>query len=247
MGIEAASIKPGVLFASTARGGILLDVVSERYIALSPVSSMIWKGLSERRPLTDIIGTLSEAKGIGSAEAEEVFSRQLSAWKRAHLIQEAEAPSVPLPRTKASSVATAEVDASAVSGTPLSFSTMVNLGAIEHSYGRMLRDEGLASTLRRLQVEGGETVSERPDETIHRTLRSYRDLRRPFRQGRSAQECLVRSLGLAATLRSQGVAADLCMGVIDVPFQAHAWVEARGMVLNESLGVCHRFAVIGRF
>jgi hypothetical protein len=39
----------------------------------------------------------------------------------------------------------------------------------------------------------------------------------------------------------------MCVGIIDIPFSSHAWVEAFGFVLNEPLSNCERYTVIGRF
>lgn len=45
--------------------------------------------------------------------------------------------------------------------------------------------------------------------------------------------CLEQSLVLYYLLRRQGVAVKYCSGVIPRPFQAHAWVEYKGDVLND--------------
>jgi hypothetical protein len=45
--------------------------------------------------------------------------------------------------------------------------------------------------------------------------------------------CLEQSLVLYYLLRRQGVAVKHCHGVIPRPFQAHAWIEYRGEVIND--------------
>lgn len=45
--------------------------------------------------------------------------------------------------------------------------------------------------------------------------------------------CLEQSLVLYYLLRRRGVAAQYCQGVMAYPFEAHAWVEYRGEVLND--------------
>lgn len=45
--------------------------------------------------------------------------------------------------------------------------------------------------------------------------------------------CLPNSLLLIAFLRRHGIAADLVLGVHTFPFEAHSWVEYRGVVLND--------------
>lgn len=51
----------------------------------------------------------------------------------------------------------------------------------------------------------------------------------------SLRNCLSRSLALAGSLRDRGHACDLVIGVAINPFQAHAWVQAGGTVLNDRL------------
>jgi hypothetical protein len=45
--------------------------------------------------------------------------------------------------------------------------------------------------------------------------------------------CLEQSLVLYYFLRRQGVAVKHCHGVIPRPFQAHAWIEYQGEVIND--------------
>jgi hypothetical protein len=46
-------------------------------------------------------------------------------------------------------------------------------------------------------------------------------------------KCLEQSLTLYYLLRRQGVAVRYCQGMQPYPFQAHAWVEYRGEVIND--------------
>jgi hypothetical protein len=54
-------------------------------------------------------------------------------------------------------------------------------------------------------------------------------------------------MALSASLRKQGVRSDVCFGIIESPFESHAWVEAGGLVLNETLELRLKCAVLGRF
>ncbi len=68
------------------------------------------------------------------------------------------------------------------------------------------------------------------------------------RHGPYRATCLPRSLALWWLLRRRGVAADLRIGVRkeDGQFQAHAWVESCGLVLNDGADVRERFVPFGR-
>lgn len=46
-------------------------------------------------------------------------------------------------------------------------------------------------------------------------------------------KCLEQSLVLYYLLRSRGIAVQYCQGVMAYPFEAHAWVEYDGAVLND--------------
>jgi Transglutaminase-like superfamily len=81
-----------------------------------------------------------------------------------------------------------------------------------------------------------------------RARRTDRLLMIAARRGLVGGTCLSRSLTLMLLLREQGIECDLHIGV-RMPgegFQAHAWVEHRGVVLNEREQVANRFTPIAR-
>jgi hypothetical protein len=242
-------LRPGVLFVATRSGGTLMDLSGNRYIALSPESALIWSGLAEGRSRADLVERLAQAKCLDCDAARGVFERQLRLWQDAKLVSHRDRPQELLPQPKLPADAEAmEIDEDAVARAALSVVLVAKLMLTEIGYRRRLRNEGLARTLVRLQREARtEPCDENPAPALHRTLRAYHALRRPYKQSLTARDCLVRSLGLTAVLRRNGVCADLCIGVIDLPFQAHAWVEGNGLVLNEVLSKRRQYVVIGRF
>lgn len=58
--------------------------------------------------------------------------------------------------------------------------------------------------------------------------------------------CLQRSAALTCLLRYQGVPAELVIGAGAIPFQAHAWVEVQGKVVNDKVSVHTRYVVLER-
>ncbi|NMN06760.1 MULTISPECIES: lasso peptide biosynthesis B2 protein [unclassified Novosphingobium] len=68
--------------------------------------------------------------------------------------------------------------------------------------------------------------------------------------GRSAlilgrtNRCLIRSLAMFSVLRARGFLADLYIGVRSEPFSAHAWVQYKGTVLNDSCGQIDNYSPI---
>lgn len=58
--------------------------------------------------------------------------------------------------------------------------------------------------------------------------------------------CLHRSAATTCLLRTAGFAAQLVIGAQTVPFQAHAWVEVDGKVVNDKPYVAELYAVLDR-
>ncbi len=58
--------------------------------------------------------------------------------------------------------------------------------------------------------------------------------------------CLQRSIVLTSLLRDSGIRAQLVIGSRPTPFQAHAWVEVEGTVVNDNIDVHQVFGVLER-
>lgn len=58
--------------------------------------------------------------------------------------------------------------------------------------------------------------------------------------------CLQRSAATACLLRQYGVRAEMVIGAQQLPFRAHAWVEAGGQVLNDKLYTGEMYDVLDR-
>ena len=58
--------------------------------------------------------------------------------------------------------------------------------------------------------------------------------------------CLQRSAALACLLRQYGTKAQMVIGSRLMPFQAHAWVEVEGAVVNDRPDVQETYAVLDR-
>ncbi|HEV8135057.1 MAG TPA: lasso peptide biosynthesis B2 protein [Pyrinomonadaceae bacterium] len=246
MTVETVSLKPGVLFLPTLSGGILMDVAADRFVALTPLSATIWNGLASGHNIRDIIDQISSLRGVRADQAEALLRRQLLCWENAELTQ-CRQPASPLPQPKTSLTRLAtELSMESLESEPLVPWLAALLFYEELKYRRTISRRGLAVALVTLQSECGPPAVE-AETTIMKTVRNYYLLRRGFRQGAEARDCLFRSFALAALLRRQGVNADLCFGIIDLPFSSHAWVEAEGRVLNETPRSCGRYAIIGRF
>jgi hypothetical protein len=58
--------------------------------------------------------------------------------------------------------------------------------------------------------------------------------------------CLQRSAATACLLKQNGVPAQLVIGVQQIPFKAHAWVEVEGRVVNDRPYMPEMYAVLDR-
>jgi hypothetical protein len=58
--------------------------------------------------------------------------------------------------------------------------------------------------------------------------------------------CLQRSAATASLLKDYGVPAQMIIGVQQMPFKAHAWVEVAGRVVNDKPYTTEMYAVLDR-
>jgi Transglutaminase-like superfamily len=111
----------------------------------------------------------------------------------------------------------------------------------------LLGFQRLRATLTRLAPVGH--ASNRGDvELIRRARETARMVGTAARRGPYHATCLPRSLTLWWLLRSRRIDSDLCIGVRKDKgqFEAHAWVELRGLVLNDGSDVRERFMAFNR-
>jgi prolyl oligopeptidase len=59
--------------------------------------------------------------------------------------------------------------------------------------------------------------------------------------------CLQRSAALTCLCRRHGIPAQMVIGTQKLPFKAHAWVELKGLVLNDKQYTPNMYAVLDRW
>lgn len=99
-----------------------------------------------------------------------------------------------------------------------------------------LRLQGFRATQKSLQISARTSSTGSVTENSERAALIARMVRAAAQHGMGNPSCLEESLVLLHLLSSQGIAAELRIGVKkNVPkFEAHAWVECEGVALNES-------------
>jgi hypothetical protein len=248
LNIEAVCLRSGVFFARTKSGGVLMDLPTGRYVALTPVSALIWSSLANQHGKGAVIDRIAEKKGLSAARAEELFLRQIDLWRKAHLLDDSNSEFTPLPYLQpAPGSLPRSLDQERLASTSPTASECADLSFLEFSYSRALRRDGLAKTLVRLQGQGTTLTSRDAIDAVYQSVGAHLFLRRMSLPTPRAYERLVRSMALSASLRKRGLRSDVCIGIIDPPFESHAWVEAGGLVLNETLDLRLKCAILGRF
>lgn len=249
LNIEAVCPRSGIFFARTkSGGGVLMDLPTGRYLALTPVSALIWGGLVNQQGMDAVVDGIAETKGLSSARAEELFLRQIDIWRKARLIDDGNSESTPLPHLQpAPGSPPGSLDQERLANTSPTASECADLSFLEFSYSRALRRDGLAKTLVRLQRQGTKVRSREALGAVYESVGAHLFLRRMSLPTPRAHERLVRSMALSASLLEQGVRSDVCIGIIEARFETYAWVEAGGFVLNETLELRLKCAVLGRF
>lgn len=96
----------------------------------------------------------------------------------------------------------------------------------------------------RLSVPSAEEKSSEVEASLRRARSTARLVRAASMHGFYRASCLQESVALCWLLRRQGIRGDLRIGVRKQAgrFEAHAWVEHRGLVLNDRDDVSERFA-----
>jgi len=236
-------IKPGVLFASTPIGAMLLDVARDRFVVLRPLSAAIWSRCADGAPYEALLKVI-ETNGFDRITANRILRLQLGKWQEAGLMAVDQIDELPV--TTPADPGGPRLEFLPTKGR-VSLLVAAEVIAAERRYRRLLKSVGLARTLIKLQQE---MVARREQDqllAVSRILCAYHFLRRPFKQGATSRDCLLRSLTLLAVLRAHGIAGDLCIGIIALPFESHAWVEREGYVLNDSVKRVDPFTAIARF
>ncbi|CAN5172694.1 hypothetical protein BH10PSE12_BH10PSE12_37700 [soil metagenome] len=94
-----------------------------------------------------------------------------------------------------------------------------------------LRYLGLKVVLERLQAQAPRTPAPKDMGAI--LTRVAAAFEASARLARSHDQCLARSLALAAALAAPGIAAELVIGVRLRPFAAHCWVQHGATLIND--------------
>lgn len=203
-----------VLHARSGDRTVLLDVASGRYILLEPVASATWHELVKGEPITLALANLIKrfdvevgrlAADFGAFAAECRLRGWLAATSSADQPAQFRRRRVLLPV----------------------------LAACTKLLGvrRRLRQCGFQTAYRWAIDLHSAAPRDAGSTVLYSAERAFRLAEALLPGGASPDDCLPRSLALFAFLRQMGLPASHRIGIEQVPFCAHAWVECHGRVI----------------
>lgn len=226
-----------------------MDLVEDRYYGLAAQSAAIWRCLQEGYTPERIADEVFAAAPLEPPQAGlRVIVRQLEAWEQAELVTSQSEVPADLPDLKPVGIpASAGLDEARIAATIFQPFALFRLIQSVWWTRRALKRRGICWTLKHLQEIPVPPLERQPhlEDAMHGMVRVYYSFRRILSQGKD--DCLPRSLALAVALRRLGVDAEICFGVRKFPFLAHAWLEARGRVINESPNAMQKYTLLARF
>jgi hypothetical protein len=222
--------RPGVLAAYALDAMALYDPRAERYLTLNPVATRVWEGLVAGELPAVIAKRIAAAYGVPEAQVQADVAAQLAGWLAGGLVECATAVSASTAagRTvspQAGGLAAARQVALRI---PCFVARLLIVAQIKRSLQRR-RFEGTLTWIR-AEVGGVPASEDTPLEQVQ-ALEYAVAMAGAFYPGRA--KCLEQSLTLYLLARRQGIAVRYCQAMQLYPFEAHAWIEYQGEVIND--------------
>lgn len=229
-----------VLATRVSEGMILLDCATERYLTLNYVAADIWKRLVAGMLPVEIVNELLLEYDAPREQIASDVRLQIEDLLANGLMESIDVPAGPTSPPPTSDIQSdLPVRSESLQKSP-SETTASRMRPVTHLQCLLL----LAEAKLRLAWQGYERtlhwvgrsvervpVTDNASMGVVRAIEYTVAMTAALYPGRA--KCLERSLVLYRILRRQGVAVRYCQGVQPFPFQAHAWVEYRGEVIND--------------
>jgi len=214
-------LRPGIRFCEASGRLVFLDLPRDRYLCLD-------QGVEQRLRQTVLSGSSCERDPM------------LDGLVRGGLLEQSERPAAP---TQPPSLPEANISLMDVAGgarPPLP--AIVRAGVAVVRARASLRRRGMAATI--AQAAGQRARAGPGCENTAAIGRVAAAFARADRYLSPLDQCLPRSLALAATLARRGLAGRLVIGVRLRPFLAHSWVQTGRAVLNDRPDIVRTFVPI---
>lgn len=205
----------------------MLDQRTGKYVTLDGVASRIWDLLSTGFSSGGIIQQLAGEYDVAREQLEADVDLALGQLSAARLIERG-----PSPESPAQSDTTMAAPSRPPKTQALRVPSVLRCGTVIFVMKVLLRAGSFERTLAwiRHRVTPVPPTAPADADAVSRTERAVA-MAGAFYPGRA--RCLEQSLALYYLLRRQGAAVKYCQGVQFYPFQAHAWIEYEGAVIND--------------
>jgi Transglutaminase-like superfamily/Coenzyme PQQ synthesis protein D (PqqD) len=212
---------PNVFFEEIQGFLIILNLQTEAYYILDPVGTSMWKALLGTHDQAEALRALQNEYSVEPIRLKtdfEAFGR--SCIENGFLDEGETAPRSEVPFY----VEAAHPRFLILSAWWCLFRTV-----------RLLSAAGFSRTYREYsRIPIPKDNSGDVDNLLRRALSAFATAENFFLIKSAPKDCLPRSLALFRFLRSAGLPVEHCIGVRRFPFQAHAWVEYHGSVVQDN-------------
>lgn len=228
-------------------GGLLLDTGTGKCYSLNQTGATIWSLLAEgKTPLEIGVVLRSEDSHITLEEVlADVYIFVNSLRKRGIIrLNEENIQSTGEPH-RMMSVGVVQTSTSSVyeeltkSGRPSCLQT-IEAALLLARFDLLLYRRGFPGLYQKIAVGPRTAGSSGPTDLANLVVAVDKASRRYLRTA----ACLLRSATLVYLLRRHNINAELVFGVRHFPFMAHAWVEVKGVIVNDSKAVRAVYQVI---
>lgn len=230
---------PHVVSVRAGDAVVLMDQKRGTYFTLNEVGGRVWELVGAGSTTYEIVERLLEEYEVPRTQLDHDVATTLR-----HLIDDRL-----LERGVGSDPTSVKREtkrprATTISAGALQIPSVLRCGLLIAWFKWLLRVRGFMGTIEwiRHRTEALPATSETELETV-KVVEHAVAMAGALYPGRA--KCLEQSLTLYYLLRRHGVAAVYCHGVQPYPFQAHAWIEYRGEVVNdvpEHVGLFSRFS-----
>jgi len=234
-------IHEAVRFVKDENGVILFNTDNMNYFFLDTVGALIWSQIELGVPSRKIILHIcTQFKATDKRSVSRDVCNILASLVKNNCIT---STGVPVSHGSFASASTSSIDIETDHDSTSAgfFQTMTAIAFLAY-FGALMRFSWLPNiydTVGRISIR---KRAARFENTV-RTRHSVDQAALVFNK---QTWCLQLSATYVCMLRRQGVPAELVIGVRTYPFQAHAWVELDGYILNDRLDYVSQFLVLDR-
>jgi hypothetical protein len=232
--------------AITEDGGVLLDLRNDRLLKLNPSAVEFWNALAAGKSENEIVEETVRGYGADRRQVKEDLCAFQTCISELGL-------SVPPASTKPD----ARAVLSSLPAFPWYAGKQDENRVAKYRFWTACALAGLLTfdfVLSVFSMKGlcrlvhrWPTIRKAPSNEVQALQRICRSAERASVWYPKKTLCLQRSAVTTCLLRLCGLPAELVIGAQPMPFQAHAWVELRGSVVNDHKGVTRVYPVLARY